>query len=141
MNIWTVIWTVFTFCHLNNPLVIGSVIQKRPRIPKVGQRKYWTNPFYYIRIFLYLNFVIIIPNISWKSFQTFLYIKNIKSIQCMCIKKGNRTPASYCSWITLRMNDIFSHSERSCRLLAVEWYVLHAKWTEKLAITNPIKNV
>jgi hypothetical protein len=29
-------------------------------------------------------------------------------------KKGNRTLARYCIRITMRMNEIFSHSERSC---------------------------
>jgi hypothetical protein len=40
------------------------------------------------------------------------------SISTGCIKKkGNRTSARYCIWITMRMNEIVSHSERSCFLL------------------------
>jgi hypothetical protein len=44
----------------------------------------------------------------------------------VCQNKGNQTSARYCVWITAYERDFFIFGK--IRLLAVEWYVLHAKW-------------
>jgi hypothetical protein len=70
--------------------------------------------------------------IYMKIYLKYLYVQGVS-------KKGNRTSTRYCIWITMRMNEIFSHSERS----AFSYWVISfsCQMDKKWANTNMIKNV
>jgi hypothetical protein len=105
-------------------------------------RKYFAlSPFIiYLSIFLrriyanllkrvyYFDYFTIATDSSWAPWPPCDLI-----IQGACIKKkGNRT------WITRRMNNWFSYSERF-KLLAIEWHAFHTKWRKNKRVRGRSK--